>query len=275
MSGRFSWFLLVGLTFAFASCEDKQQKNHGAIVLNDPSTIVTENDSLYLMDYVGDIKVLEQPLPEPPAPADSNTTAATATQEPAAEQPVQPSSEQGLTVAFKGVTIFIPNIETRTYQDQDLKNANGASYELTKGVLYGNTLRITEGEATRVEQRYKTIIVVKNELGTLPLETLMELTDWKEIKGNNNIYKITGLATKDLKYEKASRGAIRNAVSKAARSQRMSRAMEQKWLNSVKKVRASNQKPLFVVLRSVMWKIDGKDKNGKFFQKQLRMDFPL
>jgi len=49
----------------------------------------------------------------------------------------------------------------------------------------------------------------------------------------------------------------------------------QEWVNSLHNVRSLDQKPLFVVLRSVMWKIDGKDAQGKIFSKQLRVDIPL
>lgn len=280
MPGRFSLLVLAGLTTILFSCkDDNKSKNHGAIVLNDPTTIVTETDSQYLQDFVGDIKPVAQPAAAEQAPAPDTTAVATPpAEEPKAEEKKEEPKQAtptGLTAAFNGTTIFIPDIETRTYQKQDLSRASGASYEMTKGVLNGNQIKITNGKITRVEQRYKTIVVVKNELGTLPLEQLSEMTNWKELKGSNNTYKITGLASKDLAYDKASRNAIRNAVSKAVRSKRMSKANEQKWMNSVKNVKSANQKPLTVALRSVMWKIDGKDSKGKSFQKQIRVDIPL
>lgn len=280
MPGRFSLLVLAGLLISLSSCEDdKKSKNHGAIVLNDPTTIVTETDSQYLQDFVGEIKPVAQPVVAEEAPALADTArAVTPAEEPKAETPKEapaPAGGKGLSVAFNEVTIFVPDIETRTYNKADLKKANGATYEITKGVLNGNQLKITAGQVTKVSQRYKTTVVVKNELGTLPLETLSQTTGWKDLKGSNNTYKLTGLANNELAYEKASRNAIRNAVSKAVRSKRMSRANEQKWMNSVKNVKSANQKPLVVVLRSVMWKIDGKDSKGRVFQKQLRIDIPL
>ena len=49
----------------------------------------------------------------------------------------------------------------------------------------------------------------------------------------------------------------------------------QEWLNTAKNVRAANQAPAKVVLRSVMWRIEGKDAGGKNFNKELRIDIPL
>ena len=118
-------------------------------------------------------------------------------------------------------------------------------------------------------------MVLKNELGMLPLETLTSTTSWTPLKGMNNIYQISGLDEKSLEYPDVNRNEIRNAISKATRRRHMSRRKMQEWESSVRNVRAANQKPLFVVLRSVMWKIDGKDADGKIFSKQIRIDIPL
>jgi hypothetical protein len=78
-----------------------------------------------------------------------------------------------------------------------------------------------------------------------------------------------------LEYEDANKNAIRAAVTKSCRRHRMSRRKTQEWEESVRNVRSVNQKPLYVILRSVMWKVDGKDANGKSFSKQIRVDMPL
>ena len=131
------------------------------------------------------------------------------------------------------------------------------------------------GTVTKVSQRYQSVVVVKNELGTLPLETLSTTTSWEVLKGMNNIYRITGLDEKSLDYPDANRGTIQSAVKKAAQRRRMSRKKVEEWVSSVHNVRSTNQKPLTVMLRSVMWKIDGKDANGRIFSKQIRIDVPM
>jgi hypothetical protein len=142
------------------------------------------------------------------------------------------------------------------------------------GNIPGNQIQVTAA-VTKVSQRYQTVIAVKNELGTLPLETLTTTTGWKALTGSNNTYKITGLDAKSLDYAEGNKNAIRNAVSKAAKKHRFSRRKVQEWEESVRNVRAVNQKPCYVILRSVMWKIDGKDANGKAFSRQIRVDLPL
>ena len=146
---------------------------------------------------------------------------------------------------------------------------------MTDGKLQGNELRILNGDVDKVSQRYQTIVIAKNELGTLVLESLNELDEWRPVKGSDNIYPIKGLTKKELEYKRASNAAIRTAVTKAARNARLSKAKQNKWVASVKNVKAVNQKPLTVALRSVMWKIEGKDAKGRRFQKQLRIDIPV
>ena len=181
----------------------------------------------------------------------------------------------GLKAAFKEVSLLIPNVVTRSYKQQDLSKASGASFEMTSGKLNGNQIKVSGGKVTKVSQRYQTVIVVENELGSLVLESLNRTTDWETLKGSNNSFTISGLDDRNLEYVKASPNAIKNAVTRTVKNKRMSRATEQKWIKSVSRVRAANQKPLDVELRSVMWKIEGKDASGKPFQKQLRVDIPL
>lgn len=283
-------FVLAILSAAIIlqSCGTENPNRGKPIVLGDPATIVTETDSQYLQDFVADVRPL-QPVAALPAETQQPAadTAATqpekeATAEPEKKEPEQPKEEpgqelkgNGLKANFKEVSILIPNLTTRSYKQQDLSKASGASFEMTGGKLNGNQIKLSGGKVTRVSQRYQTVIVVKNELGTLVLDQLSRTTNWQALKGSGNSYTISGLDDKRLEYVKASPNSIKNAVTRAVKNKRMSRAMQQKWINSVKKVRAANQKPLTVELRSVMWKIDGKDASGKAFQKQLRLDMPL
>lgn len=283
-------FVLAILSAAIIlqSCGTENPNRGKPIVLGDPATIVTETDSQYLQDFVADVRPL-QPVAAPPAETQQPTadTAATqpekeATLEPEKKEPEQPKEEprqelkgNGLKANFKEVSILIPNLTTRPYKQQDLSKASGASFEMTGGKLNGNQIKLSGGKVTRVSQRYQTVIVIKNELGTLVLDQLSRTTNWQALKGSGNSYTISGLDDKRLEYVKASPNSIKNAVTRAVKSKRMSRAMQQKWINSVRNVRAANQKPLTVELRSVMWKIDGKDASGKAFQKQLRLDIPL
>lgn len=267
------FYLLLLFFVGFFSCNNAQNPNAGKpIVLGDPSTIVTETDSQYLQDFVADINLIKAPQPEvvnTPAP-----TADTATAKPAETAP-EPPKENGLTVKFKEVTVFIPDIETKTYGDQNTENANGASYEITKGELQGNELKIINGTVEKVSQRYQTVVYAKNDLGILMLESLNDIDEWRPVKGSNNVYPIKGLGKRELDYKKPSKAAIRAAVAKAVKNARLSKAKQNKWISSLKNVSSVKQKPLHVELRSVMWKIDGKDASGKHFQKQLRIDIPI
>ncbi len=263
-------------SIVFISCNDEQNPSAGKpIILGDSSTIVTETEAKYLEDFVADIKPL---TPREEAPADTATSTpradTTTNAAPAAAPEAEVITGKGLTVAFKEVTVFIPGIETRTYQNINLEKAHGASYELTDGKLQGNQLKIAKGTVTRVSQRHQTIIVAKTELGTLVLESLNTLSEWEPIDGKGNTYTIANLDKRHLDHAKPSAAGIRNAVSRAVKNARMSRTNQNKWVKELRNVKSVNQKPMTVVLRSVMWKIDGKDENGRPFQKQVRIDIP-
>lgn len=271
--------LLVAVVSLF-SCKNRPSQNHGPIILGDSSTIVTEKDPSKLQDLVTDL--------QPTIPEHKDTTEAVADKKPeqkaadtakkavAAETPKQqPVAEvAGLKAEFKEVTILIPGLNAKQAGRANLQNANGAVYSFVSGNINGNMLKVT-GTVTKVSQRYQSVVVLKNDMGTLPLETLSMTTDWEALKGANNVYRITDLDEKSLDHPDANRGTIQNAVRKAAQRRRMSRRRVQEWVNSAHNVRSANQKPLTVMLRSVMWKIDGKDANGRIFSKQIRIDIPM
>lgn len=89
------------------------------------------------------------------------------------------------------------------------------------------------------------------------------------------MYRISGLDATSMEYADDNQAQIHNAIIKAAQRHHMSKKKIQELESSIHNVRAANQKPLYVVLRSVMWKIDGKDAKGKPFSKQVRIDVPM
>ena len=271
--------LFLGMAFLF-SCKNAPSNSHGPIVLGDTSTIVTENDPQRLKDLVADLQpVIPEPENPDSAAAKANAIAtvdtAKKTKQPAAVAPAQTLPDvAGLKAEFKEVTILIPGLNAKQAGRPNLQNANGAVYTFVNGNVNGNTIRVT-GNITKVLQRYQTIAVLKNDLGTLPIDALSTTTEWEALKGSNNQYKITDLDQKSLDYPNVGVNAIRSAVMKSARRHRFSRKKVAEWENSIRRVRAVNQKPLYIMLRSVMWKVDGKDANGKIFSKQIRVDMPI
>lgn len=278
MKTRLLAILIIASTFT--ACEDASQGTQAPpIEMGNPATIVTETDTQYLADIVPDLKFSnERPVTiastkkETPVPTTTNdsTTPTVAT----AEQPTPTITGGGLKVPFPQVTFFVPNIETKTYKEPNLETDYGASYELTEGSLYDNSITITASEITGVYMRYQTIIVARHKLGTLPLESLRKLTSWKKIESKNGVYNIA-LNPKKLVGLKVSSKAIRNAVNRDARARNWTRNGIRQWQKALRNVRNSQQKPMHTELRSVMWKVSGKDANGRPFTRQLRIDVPI
>jgi hypothetical protein len=266
------WMFLGGLSLL--SCKDMSTKSHGPIVLGDSSTIVTEKDPMKLRDLVTDYKpdipsstentdTVAKPQPKP------DTTARTKT---AATQTLP--SVPGLKAEFSDVSVLIPNVHAKMSGRQNLQHANGAVYTLESGTINGNTITVT-GNVTKVSQRYQTVAMLKSNIITMLVEPLSTTTSWEPLKGTGNQYRITGLDASSLESPEASANGIRNSVQRAAQRRRLSRRKIQELLSSIRHVRSVDQKPFTVVLRSVMWKIDGKDEKGRNFSKQIRVDMPL
>jgi hypothetical protein len=266
--------LFLTCIVAVSACNsDRTSKSRGPIVLGDSSTIVTETDEQLLQDQVPDLKpAIEQESAVSTPTADTASTVQAAPAAPAAAVP----PGNGLTVAFKEVSLFIPNITTRNYNRGDLKNARGASYEITGGNVVGNTIRATSGSIQKVTQRYETILVLKDGGNVLPLESLGKYASgWEPLTGNNGVFAFRGLEAARLEYKQISPSTLRNAVQQAARRQRLNRQDTQDWLDAVRNVRSANQAPAATVLRSVSWRVEGKDATGKNFNKEVRIDVPV
>jgi hypothetical protein len=219
--------------------------------------IVTETDKQQLTDLVADLTPTITPTPDPdaPAPADTPAPAQTATAQPTTPPPAQQAtaSGSGLRAEFREVTISISGIEVKQAGNKNLQNANGAVYTLTGGKLNGTRMTVQGGTITKVSQRYQSIVMVSTESDDIPLDALSFTTRWDDVKGSNGTYNITGLDAGSLEYADANANTIRNAVERAARRRRMSRAHINDLMNDVRKVRSVTQKPLHGELRSAMW----------------------
>ena len=283
ISGLKHSILAAGAVLCILSCNNSPSNNHGPIVLGDSSSIVTENDPQKLKDLVTDLQPViptseakddEDKKPE----AKQDTAKAVAKAEtPAAK--AQPQQQQalpnvpGLKAEFKEVSVLIPGLGVKQAGNPNLQKANGAVYTLLNGEINGSTIKVT-GNVTKVSQRYQTVVLLKNDMGTLQLDELGSTTGWKQVNGNGT-YKISGLDARSLAGPDADASDIRDAVTNAARRRRWSHKKLQEVLSELRRVRNVNQKPLSLVLRSVMWKIDGKDASGKMYSKQIRVDLPI
>lgn len=267
------------------ACNDtNSQASRGPIVLGDPATIVTETDPQYLTDFVADVQprtVVETPAPSAPPASVPDTTAkqadvaaVAAPATPVKDEPAPAPAGNGLSMAFKEVTVFIPGINTKSYKEQHPEKSNGVSYQLVSGKLPGNKLQITKGTVQKVSQRYGTVVVAKRGQETLELASLGTTTGWEQVSGNSNSYPIAGLDAAKLKMCQATPAQIRAAINKAAKAARMNKKSIQEWDKEARNLKSLSGPMFSSKIRSVMWKVDGKDAGGKSFSKQIRIDIP-
>lgn len=256
---------LPSLLLLVSCTGEHNPKSHGPIVLGDSSAIVTVNDPALLRDEVPDLKPV---FKEEDTLSTTKDTAA----HPDTPATTQALPKEGLVVPFKEITVNIPGIQTRSYGKPNLQKAHGASYELTAGKLEGSQLRLSGGAtASAVSQRYQTMLMLKDGSDELVLESLpRKSSKWVTLKGSGGVYTIEGLNQNELDYEMPSERTLRNAVQHAAHRARLNRRDTQEWLDAVRRLRSAKQPPAVVVLRAVMWRIEGPG-----FQKDLRVDVPL
>ncbi len=267
----FSRVSAVGILLFLASCDSISNRNtRGPIALGNASTIVTEADSQYLQDMVPD------PAFDAPA-APARDTIATAVTPPLrdtvkatpAAGPANAPVQAGLTADFGDVQITFPGVAARD-GSKSVRGGNSAAYTLSGTGFGGKVIAVRGGTVQRIQQRTGYSAVV--EIGGKPVllsDISTMYTGWQSLSGKSGDYTLASASPPSIKIAPA---AVRTAVQKAARKQRLDRKAEQKLLASVKSL---STPPLSVVPRAFTWKIDGTDAKGKAFSKEVRVDVPL
>jgi hypothetical protein len=277
MSIRFIYTLLAaGSIWLLSSCSSggKSSKNGNPIVLGDTAAIITETDPTYLQDYVADFKpAIQDSIATAPAPTSKKDSAKPTPASVSVSAPAKASGKEGLYITFKDLSLFIAGIKT-TDKKNPIKG-NSATYELSSGNLNGNTLMIQNGTVQTVAMQYQTTVVLTGNGGSLLLSSLGHTGSWVTLKGSGNSYSITGLDENKLEYTRANTAAIRAAVTKAARAKRMNKRSADRWLSLVRNTRSVTQSPCSVALRTVQFRVDGKDGAGKSYRKLIRFDIPM
>lgn len=277
----YSVFSCSLLLLQFSCGSSTKGPNRGAIVFGDSSTIVTETDPRYLSNNVTDIVPQKQTLPEDSttkdAPIERDTVKPIVAQ-PKTPEAVKPVAADGLIAPFEAFEIYINGLEARAGKKVNWQKEKGASFTLENGSINGKVIAAKVGTITKVMQRTQTVVMFKASNGRQFRLTALpsDQSSWQSLKANNGKYTIASVNSSDLKYaKKLTPNALKNAIQKWARSNRMSRKEEQKLLQSVRNIRSANQAPCSIALQSVIWKISGKDANGKVVERELRVDINL
>lgn len=274
-------FLLVA-SLLVACGEEQESKNRGAIVMNDPATIVTETDKKYLTDFVEDIHLKEVPVvTEDSVQKTESEETEEKKSEPTVIQENKPTVKantgKGLSIDFNEIQVFIPNVEIKSSNKQQPEKKGAASYQVVKGNLAANTKMQVTGSSKdlKIEMRYISTVLFENEWGSFQISSLGKTSDWLELKGANGNFSLKMLQANSIETKKNNPTQIRQALIKAISRKRLSKAQKQQFEKLKDRIHSVQQEPLKVAVRSVMWKIQFKDEKGKPKVKQLRLDLPI
>lgn len=278
---RAPYYIIIIFLFSYnTACNTRSApKTRGPIVFGDSSLIVTEYNSQYLSNNVPDfVPQAAKPVADTLATAAPQRTDTPKTVKVPEQQPVVAETARtgnGLQAPFKSLAISIEGIDAKPARNVNWDRATGASFTWNKGELNNKPISVSGATANKVTQRYQTVITLQLPSGKavklpgFPVYTAA----WQTLKRSNNQFITAGLAEKQLRYEsRFSPAALRNAVQKLARSNRMSRKEEEQLLRSVKNVRSAGQAPLDIALQSVVWKVSATDTKGKDLEREVRVD---
>lgn len=224
--------------------------------------IVTETDPKYLNDNVGDF----QPKPIPIAKDSSSPAPAPAVvSEPKAE--VLAPAE----TVSKTIRIEIPGIAGA---DVDWNKRHGVSVTAEESALKGKSLRIQGLSELKVQQRVQSVVMIKLRRGGLVKLALPgDYSNWESVSGRNGVYAIQ--EERPVYSNRINANALRNAVQRVARANRLSRRETEELLRSVRNVHTATQRPLEPAVQSYVWRIDGKGADGKTVHREIRIDIRI
>ena len=267
-------FPFLALCLAFISCKENSGKSHGPIVMGDPATIVTETDSQFLLDIVPDLPGPSDKAPDSAAAA-AATPPATPTDSAAAPEPAAtppPAPANALAINFGDLQVTLPNT-VATNPGGSFAGKQSAAFTLAGGGYAPTQVAVAGATVSRVQQRNTYAVTAAQGGKTLLLRDLgTQAGAWQTLKQNGSTY---AAAPMEKPAFKANNSVIRNAAQRASRAARMSKADEDALAKALRNAGNVSAPPLAVALKSVVWKIDGKDAKGKAFSKEVRVDVPL
>ncbi|HZH88033.1 MAG TPA: hypothetical protein VFD78_02535 [Chitinophagaceae bacterium] len=258
------FFLLLGVSLIM-SCENQGEtssENAPAIVLGDPATIVTEEDSQYLTNNIIDLKEREIiELPEKVAAAQQEES--TEAVEEIKQVTFGPKVEDGFTIDFGDIQVSFSGIETKEFLKQDPKKTNGVSYLVTEGDLNNATLTITGAKNIAVRQRYQSqLAIVKNKEQLDLRQTPKYASGWETLENKaatNDIFQNVIKFPLTISFSKMNANALRNAVQKELRARRYSRAATNEWMKEARRGNNPQSAPYKVEMYSLQFQISGTD----------------
>lgn len=261
-------FLYVPFIFGLVACEDRVgPARRGAIIFGDSSMIVTETDPKYLNDNVADFR----PKPAPIAKDSSLPAAGTAVAPPTTTPEPQQTPEAPPASVSKGIQIDIPGV---VGSEIDWAKKRGVSVSVDEGALKGKSLIVSGLSDVKVQQREQSVVMLRlRRQGLVKLSLPGDYSAWENLKGKNGRFSIE---QNRAKYDgRISSGSLRSAAQRAAKSMRLNRRDTDELIRSLRNVRSADQRPLEPAIQSVIWRIDGKDPDGKSVHRELRVDIKL
>lgn len=276
------------LSFAFtliylSACQSNSAPSDQSqgIVLGDPATIVTEEDSQYLTNVIIDLKertIVEIPeqqwvqeiIEEEDQPLENSQEVK--------EVAFGPKTPAGLVMDFGDLKVTISGIEeTKEFLKQDPKKMDGLSYLITKGSLENATITVEGAKNYAVRQRYQSKLMLKGDNPSV-LEIKQAgkyISGWETLDNKstaNSMFQTEIPYPEHLSYKKMNASALRSAVQKEVSSRRYSRKLANEWGQIARKSSSPEKAPYYVTLHSIQWQVSATNAQGQQVFKTIHLE---
>jgi hypothetical protein len=264
----FTCFFLIFLI----SCKEEKPKNSKPITLGDSTTIVTENDSAYLVNYTKDISPVkkqssERQITQMMVQVDSLK----ASQKLENTGNKMPEKIQGFTINFNECSVILNGMIAHALNNtQDERKLNSVSYLKDGGQFLDTKIQIDGLTEVRIEQRIFTKLFVEQNNETYELNDLGKFTSqWFNLAGKDNQFVST--SSNSIGFNSVDHAKIKNALDRELRKKKLDRKQIEAWMKLIDKTQSYTDAPCVVKIVSSQWRIFGV-KNGKKVQKLIQFD---
>lgn len=253
-------YLLMACFLALLnSCDEPILKQGQTIKMNDPSMIVTENDSAYLTNIVNDISKTEQDAKEIArivVQVDSVKVA-----EELEEFTATDANISGFTVAFSNCKVIFENLGAKELTAQNPETSRSVSYLVTQGDLAKMKIKIIGLQEAAIKERIYTKLKVAQGDEEYLLKSLgRKISDWFPLAGNKDIFVAAG--DNSFQFNNLTHTKIKLALDKELRAKNTSEAKIQEWMRLIKNTADYTDAPCRLYVATAQFRITGKTAKG-------------
>lgn len=274
----FGSFLLL----SFLSCDNAAvQKQYAPIVLGDSTTIVTETDSNYLKNTVGDIETApvnklidssknNEAKNDAPTMKDSVVTSTTVKEEPALVTTKAPKTT-GVAIHVGNETyVLVEGIQGGGNRVQDGQKNSAFSFNTNNGKFASAQIKIHNGKWTKAQYRYTVLPQFSYNNKFIDLQGLeAQSSNWDALNSKGNAINIPTI--KNINYKKVSSSQLKQSVTTTLQNRKYKKSAIDAAVKQISNRSTITSAPFSLDITAFEVRVQGVDAKGKSFDKTIKL----